>query len=1292
MRFSFFLITALTLLFAYPTTNINSQQVIRFTTERASTADDALYRDHFAHYTLGKLATKETSDLLRSKNFFESIQIIAGDMSFTFSLQAHDLRPEHYKLRYADDNGIHEHPRTPNKTYKGYSTQGFHPIRITADDEFFNALLKTAHDEFYIEHANKIVKNAPSDLFVLYWGTDNLKRMEEHSCGLDHNSVQHQYDDNHENPAPPTDDQRMAVCRVVQVALANDFEMFQEKGSVTAVENHNLAVINNVETNYDDEFAVDLQFDIVEIYVAASGSQDPWTNSTDPGDLLDDFTDWGPSGFSNQHDVGGLWTNRNFNGDVIGLAWLDAVCTGFRYHTVQDFSNNAGLLKCLQAHEMGHNFGSNHDPAGSTTIMAPSVQITDAWSNSSINQINSYINSINCLALCGSGAPPIADFTANPTSGCVPLVVHYTDLSDNNPTSWSWTFQGGSPSSSTLANPTVTYNNPGTFDVTLTVTNALGSNTISMFDFIEVNDDPVADFDYNIDELVVDFENFSDNGTTYLWNFGDGHTSTAVNPTHEYEEDGLYTVTLTVTNECGTDTYTVVIEIITLPIADFDASPREGCDPLEVDFINYSSENATSFQWSFPGGSPPSSTLFEPTVVYEIPGTYNVTLTAFNELGEDIYTRTNYITVFAQPFATFTVETDGLEANFNSTGSIGDTYSWNFGDGNTSSSPNPTHIYEEGGNYNVTLTVTNDCGTDITSMTVNITGAPVAQFSATNVVGCAPMTVQFTNLSSGIVTSFNWVFQGGSPATSTLANPTVTYNTPGTYDVTLTVNNNAGSDTEVKTDYITVLAAPVSDFDYIINGSQVVFTNESSNSTNYTWNFGDGNFGDDENPVHVYDEEGTYTVILTSTGPCGTDTSSATFTIANLPFASFTFNQVEDCAPATVQFFNQSSENATAFKWTFEGGSPNVSNDEDPVVIYNTPGVYDVQLIVYAPAGNDTMDMFDAISIGNPPNANFLFTTNGTIVEFENLSTNANSFEWQFGDGEISFEQDPDHTYSDFGSYTILLLAGNSCGVDTHTVNIVLGSVPNAFFTYSTHNGCAPFQVQFIDQSQNNPTQWLWTFDGGDPATSSQQNPLVTYAVPGSYPVTLQVTNANGTDVISLVDLIQVANPPNADFTYDLVLNTVSLNYAGTDYDSLLWEFGDGRTDNSLNPVVSYDNPGNYTISLIVFNACGSDTATVDVPIMSIATENPTENTSGWRIQPNPFFNKLVIYGEPLTAGQATVTLLDVHGKLLAQQPIHYDGGPVTQSLDARSFPAGMILIQIRESVNTVVLKGIHQE
>jgi PKD repeat protein len=1277
------------LLFLSTTLAFGQSPTIRFKTLRASEQEDALLKEQFADYTLTTLGTEDIAKLLRSKEYFSELKLEFNDQEFSFNLRAHDLRAPHYKLRAMTEEGEIEFPRSPNKTFYGFTPHG-QDVRITADEDFFYGMIVQGNDELYIEPSRHIIKGAPKNQFVIYWASDNLKKLHADGCGV-HDAQTHLFTPEDDQLKDAADPNRGRACKVVQFALADDFEMFQEYGSVPDVEDHNMAVLNNVLTNYDFEFDDDIQFDVVEIYVAATNGQDPWTNSTDIGAVLDDFTDWGPNGFDNTHDVGSLWSARNFNGDVIGLAWVSAVCTNFKYNVLEDFTSNANLLRVLQAHELGHNFSAFHDPTGSNTIMAPSVSNTNNWSSASINSIDNYMNQINCLSPCGAPMPPVADFEADATEGCVPFVVHFDDQSLNTPTSWSWTFEGGSPPTSVFQNPTVTYNNPGTFNVSLTVTNAQGSNSMTLLNYITVEDIPLADFDYQIDEFEVDFENLSSGATNYNWNFGDGGTSTLENPLHVYAEDGVYTVTLSAINDCGADVFTQVIEIITPPYADFSSNTEEGCDPFEVDFYNFSSENADDYEWSFPGGSPPTSTLFEPSIVYEIPGTYPVSLTVSNEAGEDQVTYTNYITVLPQPAAEFSYAVVGLQVNFNSLGSQGDMYAWEFGDGGFSSVPNPSHTYAASGVYAVSLTVSNDCGSEELQLNVTVTGALQAAFSASSQFGCAPLVVQFTNLSGGSPTSYSWAFEGGSPGTSNNANPIVTYNTPGIFDVQLTVTNINGTDVLLLPDYIEVPSPTESDFAFNVNGSQTWFFNQSTNATSSFWQFGDGLTSVDDNPVHTYTADGLYTVTLISTGVCGNDTSTSQVNIQTPPQAGFSAQSSGDCVPVSVLYTNESSSNATSFLWSFPGGNPTSSTAENPTVTYTSAGTYNATLIAYSAGGTDTISYTNVVNVGAVPDAAFLLSNDGTTVTLDNESANAGSYFWTFGDGQTSTEPDPIHIYSSFGTYTIVLIATNTCGNDTTEVTIVLSTVPNAFFSYSDHSGCSPFIVNFIDQSQNNPTSWSWNFEGGFPATSTQQNPSVLYSVPGTYSVSLQATNDQGTDALLLDGLIQVGGVPDATFSHSQIENVVSLEYTGLDYDSLRWNFGDGRTDNSLNPTVEYNVSGQYEISLIVYNPCGSDTTSIFVTITIVSTNELDLNPSKWQIRPNPFHEVFTIYGEPATSGDAIISLHDVHGKLITEEPWSYQAGQSTKVINGGSFPDGVILVVIRDTASRTVLKAVKQ-
>ena len=262
-------------------------------------------------------------------------------------------------------------------------------------------------------------------------------------------------------------------------------------------------------------------------------------------------------------------------------------------------------------------------------------------------RVNAY-NAVNE----GGANPPNAAFSADPTSGCAPLTVNFTDESTGDITSWSWDFGDGS--TSTEQNPTHTYNSAGSYTVSLTVTGPGGSDTETKADYITVTDVPNADFvgdpTSGTAPLTVSFTDQSTgNPTSWSWDFGDGSTSTEQNPTHTYNAAGTYTVKLTASNSCGSDTETKV-DYITVnesscdaPVADFTGSPTSGEAPLTVTFTDQSTNNPTSWSWDFGDGG--TSTEQNPVHTYNSAGTYTVKLTATNDCGSDTETKVDYITV-----------------------------------------------------------------------------------------------------------------------------------------------------------------------------------------------------------------------------------------------------------------------------------------------------------------------------------------------------------------------------------------------------------------------------------------------------------------------------------------------------------------------------------------------------------------------------------------------------------------------------------------------------------------------
>lgn len=338
-----------------------------------------------------------------------------------------------------------------------------------------------------------------------------------------------------------------------------------------------------------------------------------------------------------------------------------------------------------------------------------------------------------------------------------------------------------------------------------------------------------------------------------------------------------------------------------LPIADFSGNPLSGYVPLTVIFTDLSKPGTgstiTNYYWEFGDGA--TSTAKNPSHSYQAPGTYTVKLTVTSNLGDSkTETKTNYITVNilpSSPTADFTASpTSGfasLTVVFTDLSKPGDGATitgrlWNFGDNTTSTEQNPTHTYQAAGTYTVTLTVTNSFGNSKTEtktnyITVNVQpSTPTADFSAAPLSGASPLTVVFTDLSkpgSG-ATITNYYYEFGDGATSTLQNPNHTYKTAGTYSVTLTVtNSNNKQHTITKTGYITVTQPtpnPKAKFSSSIrNGNaplEVKFYDESSPGKGLTiikwfWDFGDGTTGTEQNPTHIYQKAGKYTVKLTVT-------------------------------------------------------------------------------------------------------------------------------------------------------------------------------------------------------------------------------------------------------------------------------------------------------------------------------------------------------------------------------------------------------------------------------------------
>lgn len=301
-------------------------------------------------------------------------------------------------------------------------------------------------------------------------------------------------------------------------------------------------------------------------------------------------------------------------------------------------------------------------------------------------------------------------------------------------------------------------------------------------------------------------------------------------------------------------------------------------------------------------------------------------------------------------------------------------------------------------------------------------------------------------------------------------------------------------------------AFPVADFSYYIEfigaGADVSFLNESTDGETFFWDFGDGATSTELHPFHHYDLPGIYVVCLTATNPSGSDTFCDSLITYYAPSADFTFS-----GDPTVSFTDLSTNFPTTWNWFFgDGDTTSVIN---PVHTFLENGDYNVCLSVGNPGGTNYTCKTVTISSYPVTEAAFTFSGDPSVAFTDNSTLDPFAWHWDFGDGDTSIEQNPAHTYTDNGTFSVCLTATNAGGSNTvcEEVNIIYAyPFPEADFTYLIID----LGAAFADASTNDPISWHWDFGDGD--TSNEKNPVHLYAADGNYTVCLTATNIGGPD------------------------------------------------------------------------------------------------------------------------------------------------------------------------------------
>jgi len=479
-----------------------------------------------------------------------------------------------------------------------------------------------------------------------------------------------------------------------------------------------------------------------------------------------------------------------------------------------------------------------------------------------------------------------------------------------------------------------------------------------------------------------------------------------------------------------------------------------------------------------------------------------------------------------------------------------------------------------------------------------------SSFSCSATKGCSPLVITLTDHSTGNITNRQWSFGNGNG--STLAGPSATYLTPGTYSVKLIVSNGTEADTSSQT--VTVFSAPVVDFVSDRTAAcpfdSLQFTNHvtagSAPVNQFAWGFGNGIASNASNASYRYPASGTYdvTLVVQDTNGCnGHLTKPAYITVWPKPTASFTASPLISCGPTgLVNFTDQSVGTGLTYSWNF--GDSTGAGTANPSHLYNYGKRY-AHLIVANNFG--CIDSFkkeiDVIYVKADFAAFKTTVCAGEQVNFADQSPmSGHAWHWDFGDGTGSNLQNPHKVYSHPGIYSVTFIVSDAICSDSNTRVGYITVTPgfSVGFTADNQNSCTtPFSVNFTGHAPAG-TSLTWNFGNG--TTSNLPNPSSTYNNAAAYTVTLTAVDSNGCSVSASVPGFINTTMPIIRYSADTLVcpgTLVAFYNQSQNAVRFLWNFGDGDTSTAKSPRHRYTHFGHYTVTVTAWDSIGCDSTVV---------------------------------------------------------------------------------------------------
>lgn len=791
---------------------------------------------------------------------------------------------------------------------------------------------------------------------------------------------------------------------------------------------------------------------------------------------------------------------------------------------------------------------------------------------------------------------------------------------------------------------TIGYPGIGTYEVQLLDSNYCGIDTATIF--INIVPPPIAAITQSEDTICVGepitfFQNATGGADTYSWNFDDGNgwlPTGAGNITYVFNQPGNYNVCSAVSIQSSSgacaDTACVDVAVLASPVAGLFADVITGCDSITVDYSD-NSTGAQTWEWTFDVTPFGYIGIDPPPIDYNTPGNYVTTLTV-EGLNGCLDSDQQVITVVNSPvpdmIANNVCENDTASFLDLSTSDPGDpilSWIWDFGDNTTSNMQHPTHIYVGQGTFNVTLTINTAACSETEVFQVTVEPAPTASIALDNNNGCSPLTVNFSNNSSG-ADYYAWNFGDGNGSVD--AEPTNVFFNFGsmdtTYQVVMTALTSFGCGAN---DTLEVTVLPGAQASFIDNGLPpscapftANFTNTSLGATNYLWDFGDGTATSVvEHPSHYYENETgfiqTFDVTLIAYSPNGcNDTIQSGITVYPIPDWEFTVWPDSGCSPLIVTMPFVTGINQ--YEWDFGDGS-NVSAFPQPTHIFenptNDPIIYDIQLVGISAFGCiDTT--YSQVLVTPQPTSQFMADVgqgcSPLIVEFENLSIQADSYIWSYGDGDTTYTSDSFHSHEfsnfteDIVTYEVILTAISDDGCD-HQFTVPIQVFPQVIAEFADPgDACSPYSIEF-DNTTLGGEDYNWEFGNG--LQSIDESPSTIYVnnlgVDTTYIVCLMATSSLGC-IDTFCVPITVHPSPIADFTMssDEACDPAPVDFENqsTLADSFEWIYGDGNNafiDDVFHTYTfesSSGEPQEYAVNLVAMTVAGcTDTLTLPFTI-----------------------------------------------------------------------------------------------